>query len=121
LAAEWYRKAADHGNPDAQNSLATLYSSGRGVKQDAPVAVRWFRRAADQGNVMAQMNLALRYARGEGIGQDNSEAYYWFSCAAAQGSPDAKQHIETAKRVMSTAEIAVGRALFNSRSATSAR
>ena len=30
-AAKWYRRAADEGNADAENSLGWLYRSGRGV------------------------------------------------------------------------------------------
>src|SRR6202040_3896572 len=45
-AARWYRKAADQGDPDAQNNLGTFYLLGHGVARSDAEAVRWFQRAA---------------------------------------------------------------------------
>ena len=33
-ALEWYRKAAEQGNPDAQYRLGRLYDKGLSVRQD---------------------------------------------------------------------------------------
>ncbi len=41
LAAEWYRKGAEHGNTSSQMKLATLYSSGKGVERDLIQAYKW--------------------------------------------------------------------------------
>jgi hypothetical protein len=30
-ALKWFRLAADHGDPDGQNSLGVMYRTGRGV------------------------------------------------------------------------------------------
>jgi len=48
-AAEWYRRAAERGHPDAQYNLGFMYLLGEGVTSDAAEGLRWLRRAADQG------------------------------------------------------------------------
>jgi TPR repeat protein len=45
----WYRKPADQGHASAQDNLAYMYESGKGVPQDYEAAVKWYRKAADQG------------------------------------------------------------------------
>lgn len=45
-AAEWYRRAADHGYARAQANLALLYEKGLGVARDPVVALMWYRKAA---------------------------------------------------------------------------
>jgi TPR repeat protein len=39
-AVQWYTKAADQGNPDAQLDLGTLLELGQGVAQDHASAER---------------------------------------------------------------------------------
>ena len=45
-AAQWYRKAAERGNPYAQGSLAVLYAYGRGVPLDYGQSYLWSTLAA---------------------------------------------------------------------------
>lgn len=47
-AVIWYRKAAEHGEADAQRCLAACFINGRGVVKDVEEAGRWQRRAAAQ-------------------------------------------------------------------------
>nr|WP_323667895.1 tetratricopeptide repeat protein [Burkholderia cenocepacia] len=84
-AAKWYRRAADQGDPQAQNALGYLYDSGRGVKQSDTDAFNWYRLAAEQGYANAQNNLGLMYENGQGVRQDDAEAVKWYRLAAAQG------------------------------------
>jgi TPR repeat protein len=56
-AVAWYRKAAEHGLPDAQYSLGLAYEAGRGVPQDLTLAMAWFRKAAEQGHKEAKAKL----------------------------------------------------------------
>jgi hypothetical protein len=65
-AAEWYRRAAERGNPDAQFSLGVMYEDGRGVPQSDSEAVAWYRRAADQGYAPAQCSLGWMHLNGRG-------------------------------------------------------
>lgn len=46
-ASEWYLKAADLDNHNAQYWLAVLYENGQGVEQNLPEAIRWYQLAAD--------------------------------------------------------------------------
>ncbi len=54
---EWYRKAADQGNADAQYYFGRNYDFARGVKQDKTKAKEWYRKAAVQGHKEAQKRL----------------------------------------------------------------
>ena len=82
--------AAEKGDADAQNSLATAYAAGEGVQQDDAEAVKWFRRAAEQGYASAQFNLGVMFARGRGVLQDHAEAAEWYRLAAEQGDTNAQ-------------------------------
>jgi TPR repeat protein len=52
-ALNWYRNAAEQGNPDGQFNLASLLEHGQGAAIDISQAVGWYRRAAEQGNTGA--------------------------------------------------------------------
>jgi tetratricopeptide (TPR) repeat protein len=85
-AIRWYRRAADQGNPHAQNNMGWLYEYGRGVAQDYGEAMRWFRLAAEQGNDSAQSNIGRLYENGWGVAQDYGEAMRWYRKAAEGGA-----------------------------------
>ena len=91
-AAKWYRKAAEQGDTDSQNRLATLYLAGDGVAQDFAEAAKWYRKAAEQGDIEAQNELGSLYGNGQGVPQDLVEAYRWFEIAATR---DAGTDFET--------------------------
>jgi TPR repeat protein len=42
LAAYWYQKAAESGNPEAQNLVGYFYEMGLGVPVDAARAFHWY-------------------------------------------------------------------------------
>ena len=84
---------AEAGDPAAQHELALLYLTGRGVQQDAQLAIYWLGQAAEQGFVMSQFGLGLRYMNGEGVEQDYAQALDWFILAAEQDLPEAAYHI----------------------------
>ena len=52
-AANWFRKAADQGNAQAQYNLALCYERGEGVPADTATALSWYEKAAAQGNADA--------------------------------------------------------------------
>ena len=84
-ALEWYRKAAEKGNADAQIELGKRYFDGRGVSANEAEAVVWYRKAADKGNTEAQLELGDRYFEGRGVEQKYSTAAEWYRKAAEQG------------------------------------
>ena len=95
-AARWFRKAAEHGNPDAQYLLGTLSLEGKGVARSPSEAARWLRKAAEQGHSGAQHSLGTLYAGGIGVGRSMSEAVRWYRKAAEQGNAEAMNNLGSA-------------------------
>lgn len=56
-AVEWYHKAAEQGNADAQFHLGDCYRKGKGVRRNKQQAAEWYRKAAEQGNADARDRL----------------------------------------------------------------
>jgi uncharacterized protein len=82
-AEKWYRRAADNGYAEAQNSLGSFYQAERKYSE----AVEWYRKAADQGHTLALNNLAYVYDLGLGVSQDREHAFELYMKAANQGDP----------------------------------
>ena len=76
-ATEYYRRAADLGNPAAMNNLGLMYVNGLGVKKNLQTAIALFRQAADAENPEAMRNLAKAYREGVGVAADSREAEKW--------------------------------------------
>ena len=81
--AAWTR-AAETGNTQAMNALASLLARGEGVAPDPAAAARWYRRTAARGDPIGQMNLGDMLSRGFGVGRDPEAAYLWLGLAAKQ-------------------------------------
>ena len=89
-AMQWYLRAAEQGDAEAQYTLGLAYSIGRGVAEDDREAVQWFREAAEQGHAKAQFGLGAAYASGRGVIEDDREAVQWYRKAAEQGYAEAQ-------------------------------
>jgi TPR repeat protein len=63
-AANWYRKAAEHGEPSGFIELARMYYYGRGVPQDYAEAAKWYREAAEYGSADGQLQVGVMYQGG---------------------------------------------------------
>jgi TPR repeat protein len=105
-AADWYRKAAEQGEAQAQFNLGWLYYTGQGVTQDYRQAADWFRKAAEQGFAKAQYNLGLMYGTGQGVTQDYIEAHKWWNIAGGGGNSDGIKNRETVEKMMTPDQIA---------------
>ncbi|KAG0234201.1 hypothetical protein BGW42_006839 [Actinomortierella wolfii] len=92
-AFEWYFRAAEQGQTQAQNNLGWMYQDGKGVAQDDTKAVEWYRLAAEQGDAKAQGNLALMYEIGRGVHKDDLKAVEWYRLAAEQGNSTAQTNL----------------------------
>jgi TPR repeat protein len=92
-AVEWYRKAAEQGDVQAQTRLGYMYGEGRGVAKDEAKAVELYRKAAEQGNAQAQTGLGVMYAYGRGIPKDEGKAAEWYRKAAEQGHAQAQTRL----------------------------
>lgn len=84
-AANWFRRAAEHGNIDAQNQLADCYLHGYGVDQNPEMAIYWYQQAAEQGDAYAQFCLGTLYDEGECVAQNPEMAVRWYTLSAQQG------------------------------------
>lgn len=78
-AAEWFRKAADQGHPQACISLGCLYRDGRGVAQSHEAAFEMFWKAAAKGDAFAMHELGVFYGTGRGVPANQAEAEFWLS------------------------------------------
>jgi len=85
IAAHWYRKAAEGGDPTGKNNLADMYLRGEGVSQDDATAFRLFQQAASQGQTGARIKLGYMYAEGRGTHTDLETAYTWLTAATIAG------------------------------------
>lgn len=59
-AVEWYLKAAEKGNQEAQYWMGVYFDKGHGVyfhKHSLGDALKWYRKAAEQGHVGAKQRL----------------------------------------------------------------
>jgi TPR repeat protein len=84
-AAQWFRRAAEHGHGSAQNNLGILLGNGDGVRKNVQEALLWLRKAFHAGNSCAAQNIAITY-RENG---DLKTAFKWFRKAAEVGDGDA--------------------------------
>lgn len=88
---QWYAKAAQYGNSQAQYILGFLYDNGHAsiVENDA-LAMHWYGKAANQGNTKAQYRLSNMYFKGEGTKPNWQLAVKWCRKAAKGGNPEAQ-------------------------------
>ena len=97
-AFKLFVKAAEAGYPEAQNMLATFYSSissyayrhANGIAKDDKKAVVLFKKAVEQNNAAAKRNLAIHYFEGVGIEKNEQIALRLLSESAEQGDIDAQ-------------------------------
>ena len=76
---------AEHGDADAQSTLAFMYAKGIEVEKNELLALKWYQLAAEQGHVNSQFNLGVIYAKGRGVQQNFEEALKWYTKAAEAG------------------------------------
>ncbi|EAC0471190.1 sel1 repeat family protein [Salmonella enterica subsp. enterica serovar Lika] len=91
---QWFRKAAELGQADAQNILGYFYLNGkRGIKRDLQKGVQWYELAAAQGNVDALVNLGEIYYSGTQVPLDYARAFEFFERAAKMGKSRALNYL----------------------------
>jgi TPR repeat protein len=105
-AADWFSKAAEQGNADAEVQLGALYDRNvfydnqNSVAHDDRVAITWYRKAIAQGNVLAMRYLANVYQAHAYDGGENPntlpylrQTLEWMSKAAAGGDAEAQDRM----------------------------
>lgn len=85
-AAEWYRKAAEQGDAEAQCNLGWLLENGWGVDKSLEKAEEWYRKAAEQGNVRGMRKLGWLAENGR---KNLDDATEWYRKAADLGDAEA--------------------------------
>ncbi|KAJ3386429.1 hypothetical protein HDU84_001562 [Entophlyctis sp. JEL0112] len=73
-AVEWFKKSAENGNADGENSLGFCYLNGIGVPKDAAKAANWFAKAAAKGHVEGLNNYGWALLMGEGVAKNGDRA-----------------------------------------------
>jgi hypothetical protein len=79
------KRAAENGDPLAQNHLGHIYLLGIGVEEDYPQALHYYQLSAAQGNAIANNNLGYIYLNGKGVEQDEQQAIHYYTLSAEQG------------------------------------
>lgn len=87
--ANWLRKAAEQGLPEAQCCLGLFFELGEGVAKDPMESVAWYRKAAEAGNANAQWSLVVAYT-GEGVAKNYTESVVWLRKLAEGGDAGAQ-------------------------------
>lgn len=93
---EWYTKAAENENIEAQNYLANAYFYGDKVAKDYDKAFYWFKKATKShfcGNFVdygdSLYHLGLSYLYGLGVGANQEKAVKLFTLASKHKNPKA--------------------------------
>jgi uncharacterized protein len=107
---QWFRKAAEGGNADADAELCMDYQIGEELPVDFAQAAYWCRLAAEHvpdlgGAGAGRNNLGILYEIGEGVPQDYVQAYMWLSLAHV------KENIAEIEPKMTAEEISRGKQL----------
>jgi TPR repeat protein len=71
---DWWRKAADRGDPEAMYMLAVTYRDGTLATKDAAAAHQWAEKAANGGHPGGMWLLAYAYQHGEGMPKDDQKS-----------------------------------------------
>jgi len=91
FAASEYDVFAQKGDPVAQNALANMYETARGVEMNLALALSWYKKAALQDYAQAQFNTGRLLLDAASSEQNIAEAAYWLNLAASQGLREAKE------------------------------
>jgi TPR repeat protein len=84
-AFDYYRMAAELGNPDAMFTLAMMYHAGVSVKRDDKIAIELMTKASVSGSEDAQFTMGTLYEGGRGVKKSREEAVRYYTMAAENG------------------------------------
>lgn len=111
-AYEHFRPLAEKGEAAAQFWLGSMYSTGYGVTENDPEAVKWMKASARQGYVDAQVALGGIYFLGRDAPPDYVSSQMWLIVAGENGFSGTTETSESLKSFLTDeqAEDAVARA-----------
>lgn len=84
-AREFFEKAAEEGNEDAQAYLALFYEKGLGGEKNIDKALYWYKKSALRGSSFSQYSLGYIYFSGENVERNLEYAFQWYKNAAENG------------------------------------
>jgi len=96
-AALIFEESAALGSVEAKINLGNLYSEGKGVDRDVPLAKKLYRAAYNAGNAYGATALGAQY-RSEG---KHKLAVLWFRKAAAMGEEWAAEYLASGSETSS--------------------
>ena len=105
---QWYRRAAEQGNADAQHNLGVMYRKRHAAARPYPgfeAVVQQLRLGAELRNAWAQGQLGQMYARGIRVPKNYVYAHMWANIAASGGSKDAVILLNLLKKEMTLSQI----------------
>mmetsp|Transcript_27364 Transcript_27364/g.38179 ORF Transcript_27364/g.38179 Transcript_27364/m.38179 type:complete len:292 (-) Transcript_27364:149-1024(-) len=97
-AFEYFKKAAEIGNPTDICNLGVCYKKGMGCEKDFKKAVELYKKAAKMGDAAALTNLGVCYFNGTGTPKDSAKAISYWKEAAELGNPTAKRNLDRSKK-----------------------
>lgn len=96
-AFQWYSKAVELGNPNAQYRLGMLIDKTKedekNDENNQAEAFKLFFMAAEQGHLDAQYQVGLGFKKGRGVAQDYKQAALWLEKSALQGHQYAQNNL----------------------------
>lgn len=92
-AMNWYREAAEAGDPKAMFYLGLTLEQGLRAGGDPRDAVAWYRKSAEKGFPLAQFKLGQLYQFGQLLEQDSAAARDWYERAAENKLSDAQYNL----------------------------
>lgn len=104
-AVQWFEKAAQHGQVEAQFRYGAALLEGQGVVQEYKEAFFWLEKAAQGGNAEAQYAIGEMYREGIGTDSNAEQAYLWFNLAASQGIDKAVAARELVIKLLTPAQV----------------
>jgi TPR repeat protein len=81
-AFSWLLRAAESGDPGAQNSVAVCYQNAVGTDQNMAESLRWARLSALAGSYAGQTTLGIHYINGIAVQQDLDVSNAWLKIAS---------------------------------------
>lgn len=84
-AFQWFLRAAEHGNTEAQFRVGRLL-----WLSDPQKAIPWYEKAAEEGHPKALLYLGFAYSKGRGVAKGPEVAIGYFKDAAERGDRDAQ-------------------------------
>ncbi len=119
-AAEWIKKAADHGVTAAKYNYAILLINGWGTKWNPFKAFNLLKEAADEGMPEAQYALGLLYTDNLIVRRNWGKAYNWISKAAVKGIVSAEETLKEIKKKVPSSRIDTSEANLNQKDTSTA-